>query len=108
MCRMEWKDRLNAEISQSGKKQRSFRRNLKVCVLRLAGNLLTLKLACATFGVQNGVERAFKLRNISIRKEITKLSSKFESLRFAISRECFDTEIGVLYIRSVEWSGKTV
>jgi hypothetical protein len=69
---------------------------------------LTLKLACATFGVQNVVERTFKRRDISIRKDISEFSSKFESLRFEISGEHFETEIGVLYIRCVEWSGKTV
>jgi hypothetical protein len=52
------------------------------------------------------VERAFKLRNFSIRKEITKMSSKFESLCFEICSDCLDTEIGVRYVRRVEWSGK--
>jgi hypothetical protein len=69
---------------------------------------LTLKLACATFGVQNGVERPFKRRDISIRNEISEFSSKFESLRPAISRECFVTEIVVLYVRRVEERGKSV
>jgi hypothetical protein len=57
---------------------------------------LTLKLACATFGVQNGVKIPFKRRDFSIRNEISEFLSKFESLRFAISRDCFDAEIGVL------------
>jgi hypothetical protein len=68
----------------------------------------SLKLAYTTFGVYNGVERAFKLRNISIRNEITGFSSKLESLRFAICTYCFDNEIGVRYFRRVEWSGKGV
>jgi hypothetical protein len=67
-----------------------------------------LKLACTTFGVQNGVERAFKRRNISITNEITEFSSKLERLHFAICRDCFDAEIGVHYVRSIEWSGKSV
>jgi hypothetical protein len=71
-------------------------------VLRFAGIVLTLNLACATFGVLNGVERAFKRRDISIRNEKTEFSSKFERLRFAISRECFNTAIVVLYVRRVE------
>jgi hypothetical protein len=54
------------------------------------------------------VERAFKRRNISIRHEITELSPKFETFRFAISRDSLDTEIGVRYVRRVEWSGKSV
>jgi hypothetical protein len=81
---------------------------LNDCVLPFAGIVPTLKLACATFGVYNGVERAFKLRNISSRKEITKMSSKFESMRFVICRDCLDPEIGVRYFRRVEWSGKGV
>jgi hypothetical protein len=100
--------RLNAEISQSGTKYQSFRRNLKACVLRFAGKGLTLTLACATFGVQNVVERPFKRRDISIRNEISQFSSKCESLRFAICRDCLDPEIGVRYFRRVEWSGKSV
>jgi hypothetical protein len=67
-----------------------------------------MKLACATFGVSNDVERPFKRRDISVRNEITEFSSKFERLRFAICREFVDTEIGVLYVRCVEWSGKSV
>jgi hypothetical protein len=43
-----------------------------------------------------------------MRKEITMLSSSSESLRFAICRDCFDAEIGVHYVRRVEWSGKSV
>jgi hypothetical protein len=35
-------------------------------------------------------------------------SSKFEGLRFAICRDCFDTEIDMQYVRRVEWSGKSV
>jgi hypothetical protein len=50
----------------------------------------------------------FKRRNISIRNEITEFSPKFESLRFAICRDCFDAEIEVRYVRRVEWSGKSV
>jgi hypothetical protein len=81
---------------------------VKVCVLRFAGIVSTLKLACATFGVKNREDSAYKRREISIRNEISQYSSKFECLRFAISRECFDTEIGFLYVRCVEWGGKTV
>jgi hypothetical protein len=54
------------------------------------------------------VERHFKSRNITIRDEITEFSSKIESLRFAICRDCFDAEINVRYVRGVEWSGKSV
>jgi hypothetical protein len=54
------------------------------------------------------VERAFKRHDISIGNEITEISSKFESLRFGIYRDCFDIEIGVGYVRRVEWIGKTV
>jgi hypothetical protein len=28
-------------------------------------------------------------------------------LPFAICRDCFDTEIGMQYVRRVEWSGKS-
>jgi hypothetical protein len=51
------------------------------------------------------VERAFKRGNISTRNEITEFSSKFERLRFAICRGCFDAEIGLRYVRRVEWCG---
>jgi hypothetical protein len=61
-----------------------------------------MKLACATFGVSNGVERAYKRRNISMRIEIPEFSSKCECLRFAFCRDCLDTEIGVRYVRRVE------
>jgi hypothetical protein len=105
---MEWKERLNAEISQSQTKLQRFRRNLKDCILRFAGIVSTLKLACTTSGMHNGAEKAFKRRNISIRKEITTFSSKFESLRFAICRDGFDAEIGVHYVLRVEWSGNNV
>jgi hypothetical protein len=54
------------------------------------------------------VETPFKRRNISIRKEITTFSSKFESLSFAICGDCFDTKVGVLYVRRVQRSGNTV
>jgi hypothetical protein len=81
---------------------------LKDCVLRFAVIVWTLKLACATFGVYNGVERAFKRRNISIRNEMTEFSSKFVRLRFAICTDSVDAEIGVRYVRRVEWSGKSV
>jgi hypothetical protein len=54
------------------------------------------------------VETPFKRRNISIRNEITTFSSKFESLRFAICGDCFDTKVGVRYVRRVEWSRKSV
>jgi hypothetical protein len=67
-----------------------------------------LKLACATFGLKNGVERSFTLLDISIRNEITEFSLKFECMRFAVCRDCFNTEIGVRYVRSEEWSGKSV
>jgi hypothetical protein len=94
--------------SQSGTKRQSFRRNLKDCVLRFAGIVSTLKSACTTFCLKNGVESAFKCHSISIRNEITEFSSKFERLRFEICRACFDTEIDMHYIRRVEWSGKSV
>jgi hypothetical protein len=81
---------------------------LKVCVLRFAGIDLTLKLACATFGVWNGVEIPYKRRNISIRNEITEFSSKFESFSFAFCRDCFDAEIGGHYVLRVKWSGRSV
>jgi hypothetical protein len=48
---MEWKERLNAEISPSGTKQQRFPRNLKDCFLGFTGTVSTLKLASATFGV---------------------------------------------------------
>jgi hypothetical protein len=54
------------------------------------------------------VERAFERHNISNQMEITEFSSKFERLRFAICRDCFDAEIDVHYIRLVEWSGESV
>jgi hypothetical protein len=40
--------------------------------------------------------------------EVTEFSAIFERLRFAICRDCFDTEIGVRYVRPVEWGGKSV
>jgi hypothetical protein len=54
------------------------------------------------------VERAFKRRDISIGNEITVFSPKFESLRLAIYRDSFDAEIGMQYVRRVEWSGESV
>jgi hypothetical protein len=50
----------------------------------------------------------YKRRDISIRNELSQFSSKCESLRFAICRDCLDPEIGVRYFRRVEWSGKSV
>jgi hypothetical protein len=64
-----------------------FRRNFKDCVLRFAGIVSTIKLTCATFGVETGVEIQFKRRNITIRHEITEFSTKFESFSFAICRD---------------------
>jgi hypothetical protein len=58
--------------------------------------------------VQNGVERAFKRRNIFIRNEITEFSPKIKTLRFAIYRDNFDNEIVVRYVLRVKWSGKSV
>jgi hypothetical protein len=54
------------------------------------------------------VERAFKRQNISIQNEITEFASKYERLRFAIFRDSFDAEIGVRYVRRVEWSRRSV
>jgi hypothetical protein len=54
------------------------------------------------------VERAFNLRNISIKTELTEFSSKFERLRFAICRDCFGAEIDGRYFQRVEWSGMSV
>jgi hypothetical protein len=105
---MEWKERLNAEISQSGTIEQSYRRNPKDCVLRFAGILSTLKLACATFSALNGMGGTFKRRNISIRNDRTEFSSKFERLRFGTYRYRFDAEIRVRYVRRVEWSGRSV
>jgi hypothetical protein len=39
---------------------------------------------------------------------MTEFSSKFERLRFAIYRDCFDAEIDMQYVRNVEWSGEGV
>jgi hypothetical protein len=69
--------------------------------------VLTLKSTCNTFGVKNGVGRAFERRSISIWNEMTKFSSKFERLRFAICSDCFDTEIDMQCVSRVEWSGKS-
>jgi hypothetical protein len=44
--------------------------------LRVAGIVLTLKAACTTFGMLNGVKGAFKLRYASIRNEIPVISSR--------------------------------
>jgi hypothetical protein len=49
-----------------------------------------------------------KRRNISIRSEISEFSLKFEILRFGICGDCLDAEIGVRYVRRVEWSGMSV
>jgi hypothetical protein len=54
------------------------------------------------------VEKRIKRRNIAIRNEITEFSSKFESLLFAICRDSIDAEIGMRYVRRVEWFGKSV
>jgi hypothetical protein len=54
------------------------------------------------------VEGAYKRRNILIRNEITEFSSKFKRLRFEICRDSADAEIGVRYVRRVEWSGMSV
>jgi basic membrane lipoprotein Med (substrate-binding protein (PBP1-ABC) superfamily) len=69
-----------------------FRRNLKDWVLRFAGIVSSLKSRCNTLGVWNGGERAFKCCSISIRNEITAISSKFERLGFAICSDCYDAE----------------
>jgi hypothetical protein len=39
---------------------------------------------------------------------MTEFSPKFERLRFAIYRDCFDAEIDIQYVRLVEWSGESV
>jgi hypothetical protein len=57
--------------------------------------------------VETGEEIQFKRGNISIRYEITEFSTKFETLRFAICRDCFVAEIEVRYVQRVEWSGKS-
>jgi hypothetical protein len=67
-----------------------------------------MKSACTAFGTQNGVERAFKLQNITIRKEIAVLVESEERLSFASCWVYFDAEIGVHCVRRVEWSGKNV
>jgi hypothetical protein len=54
------------------------------------------------------VKRAFKLSNISIRSEITVFIEIDERLSFAISRACFDAEIGFQHVRRVEWSGNSI
>jgi hypothetical protein len=54
------------------------------------------------------VERAFEGRNISARNEITELSPKFKTLRFAVFGDSFDNEIVVRYVLRVKWSGKSV
>jgi hypothetical protein len=48
---MEWNERLNADIHQSGTELQSFRRNLKDCVLQFSGIVSALKLTIATIGV---------------------------------------------------------
>jgi hypothetical protein len=48
------------------------------------------------------LERPLKRRDIAIRIEVTEFSPKFESLRFAICRDCFCAEIGVRCVRRVE------
>jgi hypothetical protein len=66
---MEWKERLNAVVSQSGTKLQRSRRNLKDCVLRFAGIVSTLKSKRSTLDVLNRVERAYERRNITLRNE---------------------------------------
>jgi hypothetical protein len=44
------------------------------------------------------MERAFKRLDISIGNEIIEFSLEFECLRFAVCRDCFDTEIAVRYV----------
>jgi hypothetical protein len=54
-----------------------------------------VKSACTEFGAQNGVERASKHRNISIKNEIKVFVEIEERLSFSSCRACFDGEIGV-------------
>jgi phage terminase small subunit len=87
----------------------SFRRNRgKIEFLRVAGLVSTLKSACTAFDAQNGVERAFKRRKISIKNEITVFVESEEILSFASRRACFDAEIGVHCVRRIKWSGKSI
>jgi translation initiation factor 2 beta subunit (eIF-2beta)/eIF-5 len=64
--------------------------------------------ACTACGAQNGVERASKRRNISIRNEITDFFEIEERLSFASCWACFEDEIGVHCVRRLEWSVKSV
>lgn len=71
-CKMEWKERLNVEISKNRKEItlsfRQKRRRNAFC--EQLGLLRRWIEACTTFGVQTGMKRAFKRRNISSGKEI--------------------------------------
>jgi hypothetical protein len=61
-----------------------------------------VKSACTEFGAQNGVERTFNRRNISIRNGITVFVEIEERLSFASRRACFDAENGVHCVRCAE------
>jgi hypothetical protein len=67
-----------------------------------------VRSACTEFGAQNGVERAFKHRHISIRNEITVFVEIKGRLRFASCRVCFDAEFDRTCCWRVKWSGKSV
>jgi hypothetical protein len=54
-----------------------------------------VKSACTEFGAQNGVERAFNHRNISMRNGITVFVQIEGRLSFASCGASFDAEIGV-------------
>jgi hypothetical protein len=67
-----------------------------------------MKSACTAFGAKNGVESAFKRRNISIGNEKTVFVESEEKLGFASRMACFDAEIGVHCVRRIEYSGRGV
>jgi hypothetical protein len=66
-----------------------------------------MKSACTAFAAYNGVERAFKQRNISIKNEITDFVEIEERLSLVSYRACFDGEIGMTCFWRVNWSGKS-
>jgi hypothetical protein len=67
-----------------------------------------MESACTAFVAQNGVDIAFKHRNISINNEIAVFVGIEERLSFASCKACFDAEFGMNCFWRVKWSGKSV
>jgi hypothetical protein len=101
---MQQKQRINFEISPTGKKLRS--KSTKGTVLRIGGPVSKLIVERVVFGVRNATKAAFIRRNISIWKENTFIIDVRNS--FADRWACFDAKSGVRCIPRVKCNGSSV